>query len=436
MISCFLSTFLFCIGKDNANPLHIIETSPPSLIPIITKSEIIANGTLNLPVNYTRVSNYGITPNVEIAANSDNSCAIAWYELSTKKIHIIICDENNTKVKEIIPSFISNAGALLGFTKVSDDNSYVVGYSKDNVHGNKKFEYWVSRFDESGAEIFSTRLFGDKNADSVWAKGEPGTASTARIQFNNLTKRIACYCGHSMKWDDNVRHQGGYICFLDLNGKVITKTNSSEPVGNTWFYSHNFDQRLYASGDYFYTLAHGDAYPRSLGLTKWTDKAGVKNPVFSCEFFKISGSTGDNTTNTQLGGFAQFKNGTFGVIFSSSNGRNARDICFKTIDGAGIASEELWLTSYTSPSFAIHPRAARFGAWIFLAWEEVSGGASTMQYMVLDSLGRIALPKTNVDGVHVSTMYDIINLPDGDIAWAVPSSGNKIILYRIECSKL
>ncbi len=54
----------------------------------------------------------------------------------------------------------------------------MIGYSKDNVFGDKDAEAWYTAFDRSGEERFSTRIFGDTNLNEINSKGDNITGTT------------------------------------------------------------------------------------------------------------------------------------------------------------------------------------------------------------------------------------------------------------------
>ena len=72
---------------------------------------------------------------------------------------------------------------------------------------------------------------------------------------------------------------------------------------------------------FYYALAHGDAYPRALGFSKWNDRPPKGKKLVDKQYFTIPGTIGDNTTNTQTGGIVPLSDGNFGVVFSTSIGR-------------------------------------------------------------------------------------------------------------------
>ncbi len=393
----------------------------------------------DLPVNgnppgmpsVTKLSRYGSKPLVSVMAAEKGAFDVAWYDGAARTIRILKCDAEKRKLGEVSPSFIENANALLGAARLPGSKGYAVGYSKDNEHGDRGFEFWIARFGPEGDKMSETRIFGEKKSDELWAKGGPGGAGTARIVYNEKTGKIGFYLSHNMKWKDGVRHQGGYVGFLHEDGKQLMR--GDKPLGNGWYFSHNFDQRLIVANGAYYALAHGDAFPRALGFSKWTDGGG-KALLVNARYHEIPGESGDNTTHCQTGGLAPLSDSTFAVLYASSNDRPSHDVCIKVIDDRGSVAREKWLTSYPAGQHGAYPRIARYGDDVLLAWEEVGGqrAGATLQLMVVDSSLETVFRRVPVDDVHVSPYCDLIALDDGAIVWALPIGGREIRVCRID----
>ncbi|MBN1127569.1 MAG: hypothetical protein JXA71_01180 [Chitinispirillaceae bacterium] len=414
---CFLLTRCDRANGPQKFILPVIDSVHITTVPLPVR--------VSLSVPRTSVPRYGILPQICLHANSDNSFDAAVYISSQLQPLIMNFNPDGGKRGEFFPAAITEARGLLGMTKIPDDGSYVVGWSRNNAHGDAAFEYWITRFDRTGGELFSSRLFGDSSSAEVYAQGQPGAASTGRIVYNETTGKIGFYCGHTKKWPDSVRHQGGYIGFMNLDGSYY--------VANDWYFSHNFDQRLVVVDSFYYALAHGDAYPRALGFSKWSDALPRGRRIFDRQYFPIAGASGDNTTATQTGGLIPLSDSTFGVVFSTAIGRQTYDVCFMKLSAQGEVLTSRWLTSYLSPQFALFPRIAPYGRDILLAWEEVSGGDVTLRALVVDNNGSALSPFATLHNVRLSPWYDLVALPNNDVIWAVPNrTSDSLSICRIK----
>jgi hypothetical protein len=225
-----------------------------------------------------------------------------------------------------------------------------------------------------------------------------------------------------------VRHQGGYIGTLQPDGSNLTRADG-------WFFSHNFDQRLISSGSSFYALAHGDAYPRALGFSRWNIAAGVLSKQFDVQYHKIPGMGGDNRTDCLTGGVVEMNSGKhFAVVFATSNERKAQDVGITLLDANGVMVTNKWLTTYPEGTKATFPRIARYDQHVFVAWEECKGSAAQMRMLLMSpDLNQVFVDKTYAD-LELPTTYDLVNLTDGSIAWVIPKNG-KLLVNRIDLSE-
>lgn len=372
-----------------------------------------------------KLSAYGNKPELTLIPSKGSVHDLAWFNEKARTIHILRCDADGGKIDEFSPVFIKQARALLGATRLPGDKGYAVGYSHDNSHGDMGSEYWVAGFDLKGEQLFNTLIFGDKNLKELKSKGRPGGAGTARMVYNEQAKNIGFYLSHTMLWGDGVRHQAGFVGFIDEKGKRL-------PGGNGWFYSHNFDQRLIVAGGDFYALAHGDAYPRALGFSRWAGSGGKR--LASKTYHTIPGESGDNTTHCQTGGLVALSARRFAVVFATSNEREGHDICVKIIDSSGNTTKEKWLTQHVKGANSAYPRIARYADNIFLAWHD--SDRRGLQHIVLNQSLEPVVPQSNIEGVKISPYDELHNLDDGAIVWVVPQGKNRARIYRIDQPKV
>lgn len=284
---------------------------------------------------------YGVIPSLDFRMNADNTMDVLWIDDETRIAHITRVSLESKNIVENIPIPNVVTERFLGFETFDDGKKFIIGYAKKNSF-KQESEAWYSAFTKDGTVLFSTRIWGDVNLDAIGSKGEPGRAGSSMIRYNKSNNTLGIYLSHTMKWNDNVRHQAGWVGFLDATTGALKK------VGNDWFYSHNFDQRLMVtSAGEFYTLAHGDAYQRALAIHRWADER-VQG---SLQYFQIPGEAGDNITNTTTGDFAELSNGNVAIAYSTAIDRESYDLRVAIVSGMtstpAIASEN-WITSYNS----------------------------------------------------------------------------------------
>lgn len=407
-------------GMESAWHDHLCRIVSDALY--VQKIAIPVEGTPAGIPSATSLDRYGTVPLVAVCPGLKDDYDIAWYEGGSQSIRVLRCNPDNSKAGEIAPEFLKGTGALLGFSRVPGKDLYVAGHSKDNASGNRNCEYWVGGFNAQGKQLFDTLIFGEKNSEELNSKGYPGNAGSARISYNESAGNFGVYVSHTMKWPDNVRHQAGYFSLLTPAGKNSTV--------NGWYVSHNFDQRLVVNQGDYYMLAHGDAYPRALVFSKWS---GSGKKVFELNYHAIPGAQGENETHCQTGGLVVTDRKGSVVVFASSNERKSHDVCVVQIDAAGKEGRSKWLTEYAAGTKGSYPRIASFGKKLLLvAWEESSGEGSAMQYVVLDESLEVVQRQSSDPVAHVSSCYDMVNLSNGSVVWAVPGIGDSLKVFRID----
>ncbi len=91
-------------------------------------------------------------------------------------------------------------------------------------------------------------------------------------------------------------------------------------------------------------MAHGDAYPRALGIDVWSHINGFE---YGFDYYEIkNGSLGQNKTLTTTGDLTELSNGSVAIVYSTEDDRQARDLKISVIDmNEPKIEHEVWLTS-------------------------------------------------------------------------------------------
>ncbi|MEO1054104.1 MAG: hypothetical protein AAFX87_25930 [Bacteroidota bacterium] len=395
----------------------------------IDKYYIAASGTpFTKEGLFSPLGSYGERPDISVVAHQDNSYSIAWLGRKSKKIKISMVSADHQLIKEIEPSYLPEKTFLLGFTALPNHSGFVIGYSRDNEHGNLNYEYWITHLDTAGTMVFNTRVFGDRPASEEKSKGEPAEAATARIIYHPNLKTIFFYLGHKMKWHDGVRHQGGYLGKMDLSGNFKGI--------NTWLVSHNFDQRIIACEQDIAVAYHGDAYPRALGVRhfKQGDRAGPKG-----DFFNIEGEIGQNRTSTLLGGLVYLGRGRYGVSFATSQGKAKYEPAYRFLrpEGYKLAVHKTkWFGVATGSTAALPTLTMRDNGRLLVGFEEldeeIGKGIYTRFYtrkhqqrtvfQEIDHNGRVLTERMEFHDVQLPSTHEMVRLPNGNIIWAIASN--------------
>jgi len=294
----------------------------------------------------------------------------------------------------------------------------------------------VRRVRADGSEVFQTDLFRSPNLVDVGTKGAP---STSRLGYISGTNEVVAYFAHTQRYDDDVRHQGGYLATLDAAGE--------QTLLSGWFGSHNLDQRLFVDAEGGAVLGLGDAYPEGIFFSFLEERP-------STEVLYPLAAAGNGATNGQLGGIVDLGDelivpfitnrsipqdldaGTWPDIDEaiSQQIRDAAatgtDMGLLRVPKTGMNPDAELTATWLTPAPAAGARleslkAARYGAGglVLLAWAESTGSnrQATSQYftMVVDRDGAVCQPKAPLAAEFAFTSGDdIVRRPDGAIVWA------------------
>jgi hypothetical protein len=294
----------------------------------------------------------------------------------------------------------------------------------------------VRRVRTDGSEVFQTDLFRSPNLDDVDTKGAP---SSSRFGYISGTNEVVAYFAHTQRYDDGVRHQGGYLATLDASGE--------QTVLSGWFGSHNLDQRLLVGAEGGAVLGLGDAYPEGIFFSFLGNRPQT-------EVLYALAAAGNGATNGQLGGIVDLGDeiivpfitnrsipqdldaGTWPDIDEAISDQirdaaaNGTDMGLLRVPNTGMnpdaTLEPTWLVPAPATGARLESlKSARYGAGglVFLAWAESTGSnrQSTSQYftMVVDRDGAICQAKTPLGAEFAfASGDDIVRRSDGSIVWA------------------
>jgi hypothetical protein len=290
-------------------------------------------------------------------------------------------------------------------------------------------------FPGSGATAaVSTDLFNSPNLDDEGTKGAPTTARFAYVAQND---QLVAYFGHTQRYDDGVRHQGGYLATIDAAG--------DQELLEGWFGSHNLDQRMLVDGDRVAVLGLGDAFPKGIFFS-FIDDART-NVIYRLA------ADGVGTTNGQLGGMVDLgdrialpfiTNRSVAQDLDAGEWPDIDEAISMQIRDAAEAGTDMGILfapkaslpdgdlepTWLDPQVTAGARLASLksvqygdGELMLLAWVELTGEGrnptATYFTMIVDSDGTVCQPKTELAASFAfNAGDDLVRKPDGRIAWA------------------
>lgn len=387
-------------------------------------------------------SRFGQWWKIDFFINSDKSIDVLWLDnqniMHLSKIHIGL---SPTSEEIPIPSEINTNGRCLGIEKL-DDNTFILGYTKYNSYGDRDSEAWYTAFNESGSVLYSTRLFGENNLAELESDGKPGEAGSSVIKYNKSNNSLCVYMSHTHRWgSDSIRHQAGWVGFLDpASGEILTDEEDKQ-IGSTWFVSHNFDQKCIPvdNGD-FYGLFHGDAYPRTLGISRWNSTDGILSRF---DFYYILyGSIGDGETKALLGDIIELPNGNVAIVYSTEDLRSKRDlklvilggVAESTVDNTPFIIKQTWITNYSDVFVGWGSRICIFDDHILVAWNTFIDKYTPFKtnFALLNMQGEKLCEFESLDEVSLYPTQSFKTSIDGkSIFWISGGNGNHLKVHCI-----
>lgn len=289
----------------------------------------------------------------------------------------------------------------------------------------------------------------DKDWNRISSESVCGANTTVPFAFGSLRmeeengKLFIHTCHQMYTSEDGLRHQANMTYIIEEDSMKINQSRYTVTWG--WGYvSHSFNQFVIAEDGKLYRLDHGDAYPRSVTISK-CDQSSITNCGYE-NVWDIQGSTGDNTTKVSVGGFEKAGNNLITAgnsctqeswqAWEESKKRNifitvtnADDI--KSDDDYGDSFDEeydiepeitkkIWLTNYREDDIISVGTPYLVKAndnLLYVMWEEYNSknGTTAIKIVGIDAQGNKV---TDVAGIYgrlsdCKPFYD----SDGTIQW-------------------
>lgn len=193
-------------------------------------------------------------------------------------------------------------------------------------YSSKEYNFLVfgqnNKVEDSSKEVIRVVKY-DKDWNRIAQASLKGANTVIPFDAGNL--RFAEHQGilyirtsHEMyKSKDGLNHQANLTMSIRIEDMVITDSLYEVMYNELGYVSHSFNQFIMVDKDSnLVALDHGDAYPRSIVLTKYYDKAGGEKFVGKypdkvatlVDVKKFSGAIGENYTGSELGGFVETAN--------------------------------------------------------------------------------------------------------------------------------
>ncbi|MFC6333709.1 hypothetical protein ACFP56_13865 [Paenibacillus septentrionalis] len=238
--------------------------------------------------------------------------------------------------------------------------------------------------------------------------------------------------------EDGLNHQSQLTVLFDTEKMQVVNDLGRFQKNHV---SHSFDQYVLFDGDSHVLLDHGDAYPRSLVISKGDGNSYVERDVVN-----IPGQIGANMTGVSIGGFEK-SSSSYLVAYNTIDHSKAYNYTSFTISGASNAHRDIKIAAVPKNDVAngkIHyehiatyintdktasiPRLVRIHDQKFmLLWQEFdregSSRSSALKYVYIDANGKKIGQTKQLDYFKLADMQPVV--ANNDVVWFVNNDKDK-----------
>ena len=178
---------------------------------------------------------------------------------------------------------------LFGGFYSGDEYNYIVFGADNSEEVNSNEVIRVVKYDKNFERIASLSINGG-DAYTVL----PFSSGSLRMAEND-GELIVHTSRKRYTTSDGLNHQSQLTIIIDIDSMTVKNTMGEFQPNHV---SHSFNQFVKYDGDTGVLIDHGDAYPRSIVMNKYTDGSFEE-----FELFEIPGTAGANCTGVTVGGF-------------------------------------------------------------------------------------------------------------------------------------
>ena len=177
-------------------------------------------------------------------------------------------------------------------------NYYFLVFGQENPNEDNETEVMrVVKYDKKWNRKGAASIYG-ANTYSPFKNGGLRMAESGDMLYIRT-------CHQMYKTYDGNRHQASAA--FSISTPKMEVVEQIVGISQTAYVSHSFNQFILTDGSDLLVVDHGDAYPRSVALAKYTLKAGAENVLNKgcsrVNALKIQGKGGNPYTGVSIGGF-------------------------------------------------------------------------------------------------------------------------------------
>lgn len=324
-----------------------------------------------------------------LAQNSDGT--FTRVEYNGEKV---IVETYSSKLQLISARILDMELPIFGGYYRGSDSHYLIFGQENDAESNSAEVIRVVRYSKDWKRLSSASVYG----------------ANTTIPFNLGSLRCAEYNGylyirtsHQMyKADDGRYHQSNMTINVRLSDMKVVD-HVWDVVSRSGYVSHSFNQFILVDNGVLIAADHGDAYPRSVALSKYKQPAGQdcfqKKDVTTIDSFPISGAIGYNHTGVDLGGLHASSSAylTFGATidqsnFDTSKQRNIFVTATSKTNFSSAGTTVRYLTNYAEDAGVTisHVHSVKLSADRFaILWMERANWEYTLRFAQVDGSGKL-----------------------------------------------
>ena len=284
-----------------------------------------------------------------LSSCTDGSIMRVQYAPSIKGLLVEYYDSSyHLKNSRIIPEELPLFG---GFYET--DTGYFVVTGQENPKEDDALEVFrITKYDKQWNKIKSAGL-SSCNTTIPFRSGS--------LRMDACGKYLLIRTSHQMYADpDGQNHQANATIELDMETMTVTDSYMDVMNSSVGYVSHSFNQFIKVEDNHIVAVDHGDAYPRSITLIKYSTDASTGSftpdsfltPCTVTRVMDFPGEIGNNYTGAAVGGFeisgSSYLIAGNSVIQDEKNlERGTRNVFIAAVDKETSEVTVTWLTSYT-----------------------------------------------------------------------------------------
>lgn len=230
-----------------------------------------------------------------------------------------------------------------------EDYNFIV-FAQNNPEEDNNVEVLrVVKYTKDWQRIESASIFGANTKEPLYV------GSLRMVQNEDI---LYIHTSHKMYLTyDGRNHQANFVIAVKVSD--MTVAGQASGIGNGGGYaSHSFNQFIVSDGSVILTANHGDAYPRAIAITQYTQK---NNGLFAIGHYSgkatsvlaIKGGRGNVQTGASIGGIAitnqsYLTTGNSVPQDDTYNPGATRNIYVTSTTKDGSSTQIYWLTNYSA----------------------------------------------------------------------------------------